>query len=740
MKPQRVAGILIPILIVSGLCAQVAEPVVQDPAKWGQVLKEAGELQSAQPQEVAGKLAPLLAELRPLRQSGTLTQEAARILQDALLLLMRNQIMLLLPEAEITALAHELLITNPGIDDDQFNPRERNLLEKIRAAEMGRLVVQTTPPGAALSYLGGELGKTPADLPLMSGSYHLKVNLPGYLDQEFEVIVRTAEVVTETRTLRRRTVEIPLAVGVPSASISLNGKPLGASRGYNAWLASLPAGRQADLASVIQKWNVDRAALSFFLLQDVPVGEELKVEFQAACYQPSAVQFSVADADVDWARPLIVRPDLQRVELKRDTGFLEVSSDPSGAEVLLDGVLQGRTPMDKDVCVGAHLVQVWHRSGQYVQEVNIRRGQASKVAGELKPALAFLGIFQRNSQNKQLTPLTANWETVARRIALRSTAFVDPRLTPDDFEALRKKGVFEVEPLLQDGLATAETDAMLKRISAAAGRADMFLIGQRVEARYILRLYNIIHPIPDTIEIPALDEASLDFLISQLNRSEQAGARLHMADLGIEMMDSPKGLMILKAAAAAGKAPLAPGAIVRAVDQKPMNLRELQSYLQSRKVGSTMALEVQAGKDPPVIVPVPVRVSGAEYPWSIPEGFANAVLANLFHIMERDPLSDDAKLAALSLARGIMRQKEWKLALEMLARINLEPRKTGICPGTVLYYQGRCYEELGDLTQAESYYSRAKDYAEATIGTSGGPPVPALAEQRIQELKKRAAR
>jgi tetratricopeptide (TPR) repeat protein len=83
-----------------------------------------------------------------------------------------------------------------------------------------------------------------------------------------------------------------------------------------------------------------------------------------------------------------------------------------------------------------------------------------------------------------------------------------------------------------------------------------------------------------------------------------------------------------------------------------------------------------------------------------------------------------------------MRQREWKLALEYLARANLEPRKSGICPGTVLYYQGRCYEELGDRAQAENYYTRAKDYAEATIGMSGGPAVPVLAEQRIQALKK----
>jgi hypothetical protein len=738
VRPQLIIGILIAILAPSALSAQVPAPAAQDIGKMEQVLKEAGELQSSQPQAVAEKLAPLLAELRPLRQSGTLAQDGARILQDALVLLMRTQTMLLLPEAQITVLARELLTTNPRIDESIFNPREKLLLQKIRSAETGRFVLQTTPPGAVLIYLGTELGKTPAEVPLVSGAYRFQLRLPGYLDQDFEATIQPSEIVTEARTLRRRTVEIPVAINAPATAIMLNGKSLGVSQGYNAWLASLTADSRPEWATIIQQWNIDRASFSFFRLQDVPVGEDLKIEFQAACYQPAALQFMVQEAEVDWTRPLVVRPELRRVELKRDTGFLEVSSTPSGAEVWLDGVSQGQTPIGKDVCVGAHRVQIWHRSGQYVQEVNIRRGQASKVAGDLKPALAFLGIFSQNPQNNQPAPLSADWETVARRIALRSTAFLDTQIAPEDIEAMRKKGALPIEQLVKDGPDAAATDMLIRNISAEAGRADLLLVGLRTENRYIFRLYSTIHPVPDLIEIPALDETSLDFLIAQLNNAEKVVDRLRAVDLGIEMMDTPKGLMIVKAAAAvaAGKTGLAPGSIVRTVDQKPMNLRELQGYLHAKKSGQTITLEVQAGKEPAVLVPVAIRLSGTEYPWNTPDGFANSVLAMMRHLVERDPLSEDAKYAGLGLARGLMRQKEWKQALELLAKTNLDPHKAGICPGTVLYYQGRCLEEMGDRTQAETYYARAKDYVDATIGMPGGPAVPALAEQRIQSLKK----
>lgn len=735
VRPQRASGALISsILIIAGIWTGIPCLAAQEPAKWDQVLKEAGELQVSQPQAVAEKLAPLLADLRAARQKGALGPDAAKILQDALLLLMRNQYMLLLPEVQIAPVAREILVTNPVIDSGIFNPRERILIDKIRAAETGQFSVQSVPPGAALYYMGTEMGKAPAEFPLIAGDYHWKMALPGYHDQEFEVTVRPAETVSETRTMRRRTVEIPVAVNAPSVAVTLNGRSLGTTQGYNAWIASLPAEKQTEFSAVVQQWNADKAALSFFRLQDIPVEEELKLDFQAACFQPVTVRITVAAAEVDWARPLVVRRELQRVELKRDVGFLEVSSTPAGAEVQLDGIFQGQTPMGKDVCVGAHTVQVWHRSGQYVQEVNIRRGQASKVDGEMKPALAFLGIFARNPQTRQPTPLAAEWEAAARKISLRSSAFADPRISSEDVEGMRKKGSLPVERLLQDGLGAAEIDVLVKQASAAAGRADLLLVGQRVESRYVFRLFSTIHPLPDVIEVPSLDDASLDFLTAQLNKAEQVGNRLHSADAGVQVMDSPKGLMILDAAA--GKPPLAPGAIVKTVDQKPMNMGEFQTFVNSRKPGQTISLEVQTGRGIVATVPIPVSASGLEYPWAAPDGFPNAVLTMLRHIIERDPLSEDAKYAALSLARGIMEQGEWKLALEYLAKTNLGPGKTGVCPGTVLYYQGCCFEELGDRAQAESYYLRAKDYADATIGRPGGPSVPVLAEQRIQAMKK----
>jgi len=49
------------------------------------------------------------------------------------------------------------------------------------------------------------------------------------------------------------------------------------------------------------------------------------------------------------------------------------------------------------------------------------------------------------------------------------------------------------------------------------------------------------------------------------------------------------------------------------------------------------------------------------------------------------------------------------MRLKYRARANFELTKDRHLYGTVLYYQGRCYEEMGDRAQAESTIPRAKD-------------------------------
>jgi hypothetical protein len=738
VKHISIALALVSILCLEMGLAQEAAPPVFDLANAEQVLKEAGDLQSSQPEAVAEKLNPLLAELRQLRQKGALKAETSKTYQDALLLLMRTKAILSAPDGEINSSFLELLVLNPKIEDSIFNPREKQRLEKVRSAENGALSLQTTPPGCAVSYQGVELGVTPIDITLVAGSYPLVLRKQGYIDQDFEAVINRSEILKITRNLRRRAVDLPLSVNTPGVSIYVNGQQAGAGQSYNKWLATVAPERQQDFAAIVAEWKLDLAVANFFRIQEVPIGEPITVEFRAPCYESRTLTVSVKELDVvDWNRPIVAIPELRFVELKKDIGFAEISSSPTGGEAWIDGVLQGKTPLSKDLCSGTHRVQVLHRSGQYVQEVNVKRGQAVKVQGELKPAIAFLGIYARDSESAPPNPVASDWETVARRMVLRISTFSDPQVPVEEIEALRKKGNLSLERLLDPKISSSDLDLIVKKTAAEVGHADLLIIGQKMGNKYQFRIFSTIHPIADIVDIPNLEENSLAFLVSQINKAERVSSRLQAPTLGLDLLESPKGLVIMKAPAGANQA-LAAGAVIRSVDQKPMTFKELRDYLVTRKPGQSVSFEVVSAKSAATTVPFTPRFVGAEYPWSTPDGFSNSVLVTLNHLVEKDPLSDQAKFAGLSLARGLMIHGEWKLALEALAKSNLEPLKSGICPGTVLYLQARCYEELGNKSMAESYYARTKDYPEATLGLPDGLSVQALAEQRMQSMKKAA--
>jgi hypothetical protein len=707
-------------------------------AQMEQALKEAAALQETEVQKIPEKLAPLLEQLHGRLVAGTLNEESLRLYQEALLLQMRTQSKLLVEEPAITATVREILVVSPHIDEANFNPREKQLVNKIRSAETGRLNLQSSPPAAELLYLGVSLGSTPVDLPLIAGTYKFRLRKDGYRDEDFEVAIRPSELLAMERGLRRRFVPVPIAVQAPAVSVTVNGKPAGSAQGFDAWMTSLSAPQKAQLESAPPGWGSDRRSSSFLLLPDIPVGDSVTIELQAPCYEPRTLTLTVRDEEVDWNQPLHIRTELGAVKMNRDTGVVEISSSPAGSEVLLDGAKQGKTPLKLEVCVGTHKVQVLHPSGQYVRSVLVERGRSAQVSGELKPAIGFLGVYTAGGTPGSLTPSLADWEPSARHLTARITAFGDAGLGGDEVRAAVKAGTLAVDRLPAAEASPEELSSSVSRISEQVGHADLLILGVRTGDRLVFRLYSKLRPLPDLIEVPNVESAALDFLAQQIEAALRAPARLLTPQLGIDLLETTRGVVVIKDRRPGTEAqtPLAPGALIRSVDQRPMDYSQMQAYLRSRLPGQSVTLEISTGKETAAPAPVPVRFSPAEYPWSAPDGLPNAVMAILNQVLEREPAGQVAGLASLSIARRLMIDHEWKRALAMLARANLESLKSGICPGTVFYYQGRCYEELGARSEALAQYTRAREFPEATIGRVDGIPILELVERRIQALKK----
>ncbi len=714
---------------------QAAEPTPQELARLAAAIEETRQLSQTELTAAQERLQVLLGQFRQWRDSGSVGSDGARLYQDALLLHIGVQTRLLVPEEEILNSFRELMRLNPVINPELFNPREKLLLERSRLGSIGNLSVRTQPTDVSLLYLGNELGRTPLDIPLVAGRYHFLLRRTGYLDQEFDADIRTSEILLMERSMRRSTISLPLSTSVPAITISLNGRIIGQTQPYDPWLASQSAELRPLLQETVARWNLQTRTAGFFLLTEIPVGEDIELAFQAACYESRSLKLSVGEEQIDWTRPVVILPELRSVELTREVGFLEVNSSPQGAEVWMDGVLQqGKTPLGMEVCAGTHRLQILGGAGQYSQEVVLRKGQVSKVTGELKPALVFLGAYERREPAVGPELLLAESQAMIRRLALRSTTFRCLQLLPEDIEALRRKGTLAIEALLAaDGSPAAEDT--LRRTSAACGRANLILLGLRTQAGFVMRLWSTLHPLPDEIPLPSTDEGELDFIIERLNRAAEASKRLHTADLGMALLDSSDGLLIRKLSGDAAAAGLRPGMVVKTVDRKPMSLRELRQHLHDLAPGQTVLLDISSDSGAGGTVSLPVRHPGREYPWSAPDSYPNAVMTFLHHLAEREAPSTESKYARLGLALGFMYRTDWSRALAALSDIQLDSVGAGVNQGTVLYHQARCYEQLGDGNNASDYYNRAQAHPDATLGTADGMPVSELCEHRLRALK-----
>ena len=76
----------------------------------------------------------------------------------------------------------------------------------------------------------------------------------------------------------------------------------------------------------------------------------------------------------------------------KDTGSVRVTVDPAGADVLLDGMLQGAAPLTiENLSAGAHSLVVRDDSGTVRQSVRVTAGQTTDVSLKIRPG--WLAVF-----------------------------------------------------------------------------------------------------------------------------------------------------------------------------------------------------------------------------------------------------------------------------------------------------------------------------------------------------------
>ncbi|WP_457628670.1 PEGA domain-containing protein [Oceanithermus sp.] len=216
----------------------------------------------------------------------------------------------------------------------------------------GTLRLDSSPAGAKVYIDGAYRGRTPLTLEMSPGAHNVELRMDGYEPYRVRVQVRAGQTTRVNPRLVRTT---------RTGTLSIDSSPQGAE----VYLDGARVGRTP------MQISLDEGSYD--------------VELRLADYEPYRARVQVRAGQT--AR---LSPRLQPVPR---TGTLEVTSDPSGAEVYVDGVYRGRTHLVLDLDAGTHDVEVRLPGyASYRVRVSVEAGRTAHVHARLAPVKATLDI------------------------------------------------------------------------------------------------------------------------------------------------------------------------------------------------------------------------------------------------------------------------------------------------------------------------------------------------------------
>jgi len=298
-------------------------------------------------------------------------------------------------DVRVTAPGYHPLVTKVTVDQ-----RDSQTLELILQPLPGLLSVDSQPPEARLLIDGEPVGVTPLrDLPVAAGEHKLLLEAARYLPMEQDLQISGRQIKQQ----------LQLMLQPAWAEVTVD---------------SLPSG-----ASILVDGEV---------IGTTPAAVEILQGERQIILQ--------LDTYADWQQALDISPgeaqDLGRISLQPAAGTLQLSSEPSGANVTLDGEFQGQTPLTLHVIPGRkqrlavfkpgyrrHTGSVELAAAESDSRTVKLRAQLGEVRFQITPANAILRINGRpQGKGSQTLSLPAVEHRV--EIVLDGYASIKRRVTP----------------------------------------------------------------------------------------------------------------------------------------------------------------------------------------------------------------------------------------------------------------------------------------------------------------------
>jgi hypothetical protein len=233
---------------------------------------------------------------------------------------------------------------------------------------MGLVLIHSDPPQADVRINGADRGKTPMlviDLPL--GKYRVQVSQPGYLPKEIDIVIADRTPVQVDAVLTPDSASLVITTTPPGAKAMLNGLVKGTTP---CTVSKIPVGEnnvELDLegytpykqtlrlaAGQKEEMNVElKPAPCELTVVSIPSGARIYFENQFRGESPVTIKDLTPGTYRVRAELKGCEPQARTVELTeskteefriaRDSGVLELVTEPAGAIVLVDGQQAGIT-------------------------------------------------------------------------------------------------------------------------------------------------------------------------------------------------------------------------------------------------------------------------------------------------------------------------------------------------------------------------------------------------------------
>lgn len=605
-----------------------------------------------------------------------------------------------------------------SLDRERISPKVVDFFVSVKKTLVGQIAVSSKPAGARVTLNGELLGLTDFfPVEVLAGTYTLEIAREGYATESRSV------------TVAPRAVEaVEVALTRTAAACFFVTQPTGVEIWIDGALSATTAGSplpEAQEELRAKGLDPDKSSART-AVGSLSLGTHA-VELRRRCYETIKTTVEVPDAR-DY--------DIEPVRMEDSLATLQLTSDPPGARILLDGELKGVTPMHLErVCSGPHHLEVKHTAGKFLQDLALSRNEDLALDCPIRPTLAFLGVVAAGTPDARLL---ADAEVVILQNLARVSSLNVARPQQEQVAHLLEAEQMTLPDLLPRSSASAEAIRRATEKLAAGLEVQGFLIAQLLDERLLrtttLHLLAAGNSTPDSKDVVFADSAAYrDFLAAVDRVVPLQRTWLGLITVDVKGLDGVSVLRVVSGSPAA--ASVQPGEILTSADGRPIaKTADLIEIVSAKRPGDKLALSVK-GAGGPHAVEVTLGTTPQEVPLNDPTILYNKLMMDLRQVVEGYPGTPAAALARLNLALSAMHFGDYVSAHEHLLKARAElPTSAGLSQGTALYYLGLALERLNYPQDAAAAYKAAAEAREATILDNDGLPVNDLAARRATSL------